>query len=292
MPLTLGSKSYFSVRQDPTKGIQHHFILQLKRNRLMDREAVAELKEKILPQFMRGAGIEGLIKRGFRMVVEALTPTSTPEIHLISDDTVLSQNPQDWLTPPVTWNPGGPAVFFEKCAEAAGENAPKMAFGNEMLYVGEARDIFGVVDGDPKSETHFLVLASEAFSSIMEEGFTPEHLARFFETAYQIFATLNVVSQPIRLVINSGTGFQVGPRVHMHCQSAPEGLPSMFPLDYGFEVAAEGIIVAPKKSEPHSTAVKLIRQRQEIQGFSPEAKAGRISLDSQLRTQLKIIEIK
>jgi diadenosine tetraphosphate (Ap4A) HIT family hydrolase len=142
------------------------------------------------------------------------------------------------------------------------------------------------MDGDPKAETHFLVLATETFGNIMDNGFTADHLNNFFEVAYKLCQQLGILGQHVRLVANTGTGFQQSPRVHMHVSSARAGLPSMFPVDYGFSVAENGTVVAPANSSGHQTILELIIQRGKVQGFSPEAKAEKLRIDEQLMYQL------
>jgi|GEM_PF-2111512 len=259
---------------------------------LGDPETVKELRGNILPRFMEGGEIEDLTEKGFRVAVDIRPPYPSPEVHLISGNDVSAQNPQDWLSPQTKWNPEGPAVFFEKCAWSATrglEIAPE-PFGNRMLYAGKEREVFGVMDGDPKSETHFLVLAVPVFGNIVDAGFTAEHMIKFFETAYQICEEMGILDQHIRFVLNTGTGFQVGARVHMHVQSAKEGLPIMFPEDYGFEVAECGVIRAPADSEVHGLVTTLIRARQQIQGFSSHAVEVKKGIDQILFGQLEKIK--
>jgi diadenosine tetraphosphate (Ap4A) HIT family hydrolase len=240
---------------------------------------------------MRAAGIDCLTEQGFRVAVEVRRQNASPEIHLIAGDRASAQNPQDWLTPSTTWNPSGPAAFFEKCAEAAVAGQERMAFGNQMVYAGGNREIFGVMDGDPKSEIHFLVLATRSFGNFMDADFTVDHMIKFFETAYRICEEMGVLDQHIRLVSNIGTGFQVGARVHMHVQSAREGLPSMFPHDYGFEVGEGGVIRAPEGSEVHGLVTTLIGMRQQIKGFSSHAAEVKQGIDQILLGQLEKIKI-
>lgn len=287
--------NHFSAAAKATRGTNQHWAITLKGQRAIPQgpggilrtpEAAKELRETLLPHYMKTAGIQDLTKQGFRLVVEAASSLSAPEIHLISGTRVAAQNPQDWLSPSVKWDPKAPAVFFEKCTEAAVLGNETMAFGNRMLYVEGTRNIFGIMDGDPKSETHFLVLASDIFGNFMDNGFTAKHLNRFFETAFQITRTLNLLDQPIRYVANIGTGFQVGPRVHMHVQIAREGFPSMFPHDYGFSVTEKGTIMAPDGTEIRGEVIRLIKTRQEVTGFSAEAAAQRKGIDRLLINQL------
>jgi len=291
--------AYFSGRVEQSKGIRFHQVLQLKSGSGINegvgghfgrREAVAELRNKLLPDFMAQAGIQDLTGSGLRMAVE-IAQAGSPVVHLMAGPDVPAQNPQDWLSPSVPWNPHAPAVFFERCVAAAKEGLPKMAFGNQMLYAGANREVFGVVDGDPKAETHFLVLANEVFGNIMDRGFTAEHLNGFFGTAFQLCQQLGIIDQHIRYVANTGTGFQVGPRVHMHVTSAREGLPSMFPVDYGFGVVAGGTIVSPEDSTEHAAAMALIGKRLQIKGFSDEAKAAKKEIDVLLDQKLSGLRI-
>jgi diadenosine tetraphosphate (Ap4A) HIT family hydrolase len=275
----------FLPRIEQGKGIEHHLVL---RGRLDSRAAVAELRDSLLPDFMAQAGIKALTKTGLRIAVDIL-PNEPPVVQLMAGDNVPAQNPQDWLSASVCWDPTAPAIFFERCTEAARAGLEKMAFGNRMLYAGEQREVFGVVDGDPKLETHFLVLASSVFGNIMDQGFTSAQLNQFFETAFVLCRQLGILNQPIRYVANTGTGFQVGPRVHLHVLSDRRGLPSMFPSDYGFSVGAGGTIISPTESSAHLDIVDLIGQRQQIKGFSPEAKTARQELDARLLDKLESI---
>ncbi|MDD5382833.1 MAG: HIT domain-containing protein [Candidatus Margulisbacteria bacterium] len=282
--------AYFSGRVEQRLGVKHHLVLDLKGGieipkgpggHLRSREAVAELREELLPDFSAQAGIQELTERGLRMSVD-IARNSSPVIQLIAGPDVAAQSPQDWLSPSVVWNPNAPALFFERCAEAAADGADKMAFGNKMLYADKQREFFGVVDGDLKAETHFLVLARAAFGNILDHGFTADHLNRFFETAFQICKQLGILDQQIRFIANTGTGFQVGPRVHMHVLSSRESLPSMFPVDYGFSVVAGGTIVSPEGSAIHDEVIALIGKRQQIKGFTEQAKTERKAIDSLL----------
>jgi len=285
--------TYFSGKQDPCRAIKYHLLLQLKQNQqlqgpgghLGSRAAVAELRNKILPDFMAQAGIQDLTEKGLRLAVD-IPQGEKPIIHLIAGPNVAAQCAQDWLSPAVPWNPQAPAAFFERCAEAARNGAKRMAFGNQMLYVSDRREVFGVMDGDPKATTHFLILATDVFGNVMDKGFTAEHLNAFFETAFQLCEQFGIINQPVRFIANTGTGFQVGPRVHLHVLSSPEGLPSMFPVDYGFSVAESGIIVSPSGSPAHDRIIDLIKERQQIKGFTEEAKSKRKELDQTIFAQL------
>lgn len=292
---------HFSGRIEHQKGIIYHWILQLKGERknpsgpgghLRSREAVEELRDIFLTDFMVSAGLKDLTETGFRLALDIQRPDS-PVIHLMAGKNVAPQNPHDWLSKSLErWNPAAPAPFFEKCAEAAREGAKTMAFGNQMLYGEGSRDFFGVLDGNPKSETHFLVLAAQTFGNIMDKGFTVDHLNQFFETAFQICQQLGIFDQHTRFVINNGTGFQVGPRVHMHVMSAEKGLPSMFPVDYGFEVSEEGMILQPVGSGKHVEVIDVIKARQQIEGFSPEAKAARLDNNALLLQKLATVDVR
>ena len=298
MARVMPTAKHFSVRVERNKGIRSHLVLELisKKIRpsgpgghLRSREAVTELRDTLLPDFMDWAGLHDLTERGLRIAVDILRSDS-PVVHLMAGPKVAAQSPQDWLSPSVAWNPNAPAVFFEKCAAAAREGAETMAFGAQMLYAGKARDSFGVWDGNPKSETHFLVLANDVFGNMMDRGFTAEHLNKFFETAFQICEQLGILDQHVRFVSNIGTGFQVGPRVHMHVQSDKEGLPSMFPQDYGFKVLEDGTVEALQDSKPHREAVRLIELRKKITGFEADKKEARKIIDQLLLDQLQALQ--
>jgi len=296
-----GKSVHFSRRMEQGKGIAYHWILELKGERknplgsgghLRSREAVTELRDVFLPDFMKRAGLKDLTENGFRLALDIRQPDS-PVIHLMAGTSVAPQNPHDWLSKSLErWDPAAPAPFFEKCAEAARKGEETMAFGNQMLYAEGSRGIFGVLDGDPKSETHFLVLAAQTFGTIMDKGFTVNHLNRFFETAFQICQQLGILEQHTRFVINTGTGFQVGPRVHMHVLSAKTGLPSMFPVDYGFEVSGDGMILQPAGSAKHGEVIDVIKARQQIEGFSPAAKAARLDKNALLLQKLAAVDMR
>ena len=284
----------FSGRVEQRCGVRHHLALQSKGGieipkgpggHLGSREAVAELREIILPDFVAQVGIREMTESGLRLSVD-ITRKGSPLVQLMAGPDVAAQNPQDWMSPSVVWNPNAPALFFERCAEAAKEGLDRMAFGNKMLYADEQRDVFGVVDGDPKSETHFLVLGRAVFGNIMDQGFTADHLNRFFETAFQLCRQLGILDQQIRFVANTGTGFQVGPRVHMHVISSRESLPSMFPVDYGFKVVAGGTIVSSEGYAVHDEVIALIEKRRGIGGFTEKAKMERMALDLLLLKKL------
>lgn len=278
---------YFSGRVEQSKGILHHHALQLKNHNIRclgpgghfgSRAAVAELRATILPNFMRQTGIQNLTERGLRIAVD-IEKNGLPRVHLMAGPDVAAQNPQDWLTASEKWDPTASGLFFEKCAAAAQDGLAKMAFGNSMLYVGEEKDIFGVMDGDPKADIHFLILSASVFGNVMDDNFTADHLSRFVETAHHLCQRLGIINQPIRFVANTGTGFQMGPRIHMHVMSAQAGLPSLFPVDYGFTVGAGGIIAAPPHSQKHNEVISLIEERLGIKGFSPEAAMLRKGID-------------
>ncbi|MFC1511161.1 HIT domain-containing protein [Candidatus Margulisiibacteriota bacterium] len=232
---------------------------------LRSREAVTELRDVAMPDFMAWAGIRELTHKGFRMIVEIGPPGSPLVVQLITGTRVAPQNPQDWLSAAKEWDPNGPARFFDAAARAARQEFRNMEdpFHNLMFYAGREREVFGVVDGDPKSETHFLVLAAEPFQHVMDPRFTADYLIKYFETAYQICEEMGISGQHIRFVTNVGSGFQEGARVHMHGQSARAGLPSMSPAAYGFGVDTGGVIIAPPNSERHGRVITLIESRKE-----------------------------
>ncbi len=285
--------AHLSGRTEQRIAVRHPLVLtpNTPGGRFGTWEAVTELRIKLLPDFMAQAGIQDLTERGLRISVD-ITRNNSPVVQLMAGPDVPAQNPQDWLSPSVPWNPKSPALFFERCAEAAKAGSDKMAFGNRMLYAGGQRDIFGVVDGDPKLETHFLILAQAEHGNVMDQGFSADHLIRFFEIAYELCRQLGILDQPIRYVANTGTGFQVGPRVHMHVLSAKGKLPSMFPVDYGFNVTTGGTIVSPEGSAPHAEVVDLIGKRLQIKGFYEAAKAERIAVDSLLLNRLAGLDLR
>jgi diadenosine tetraphosphate (Ap4A) HIT family hydrolase len=298
MSLLIHSSPYFYAGVVRGKGITHHFLLERKENatpgpggHLGSREAVTELRETWLPAFLEKAGINNLTEKGFRLSVD-IGLTRPPVVQLMAGPDVPAQCPQDWRSPSVVWAPFAPAAFFEQSAEAAKKGAATMPmpFGNRMLYSGERKDylgtnFFGVVDGDPKAPTHFLVLAAESFGNIL--NLSNESLCRFFEAAFALCQRMETRAQPIKYVTNIGTGFQVGPRVHMHVLSSPGKLPSIFPTDYGFQVGKGGTITSPPASPEHDAVIDLIERRKQVKGFSPEAKAERGKIDLELMAKLE-----
>jgi diadenosine tetraphosphate (Ap4A) HIT family hydrolase len=277
-------------------GAEHRLVLAVRSAELRNSvshlgslAAAAELREQIIPDFMAQAGINNLQESGLRLTVDA-APYEAPIVRLTAGPDVPAQNPQDWLSPSVVWNPQAKADFFELCAKAAAAGDGTMKFGNEMFYAVGNREIFGVMDGNPKQETHFLVLASAVFGNIMDRGFTAAHLHSFFETAFAICRQLGVMDQPIRYVANTGTGFQQGPRVHLHVLSDHRGLPSMSPEAYGFNVGNKGVISAPAESLAHLEVMNLISRRLEIKEFTAEAKAAKLELDAQLFSKLAALK--
>lgn len=297
----INADSHFKLVRIDSSCYPYHCILELdqtkidyKGGHLQSEAAIIELKDKIIPAFMHWAGITDIRTRGFRIVVEAGPELKQTQVHLIAGNEntpLLSQNPQDWLSPPVQWNPDvESAPFFDFCSLAATQGDVLMRFGQKMLYAPDQRTVFGVIDGDPKSETHFLVLASQAFSCILDPGFTIDYLIKFFEVAYALSEQQGINKQTIRLVINTGQGAQAGPRVHLHVQSSSGKLPSMFPVTYGFSITPEGIIQPPSNSGIHIDIIDLIRERLAIKGFSPEAKQARLVLDAQIMHALAQIK--
>jgi len=284
----------FSIRVVKNKDVPKHLVLHLNERKtkptgpgghLKRQAAVVELRNKILPDFMAWAELKDLTKTGFRVAID-IEKAEDPVIHLMAGVGVAAQSPQDWLSPPVIWNPNAPALFFEKSAEAAKNNSENMAFENKMLYSSSNRNIFGVVDGDPKAPTHFLILAQNTFGNIMDKGFTAQDLNKFFETAYNLCQQMGILDQHIRLVANTGTGFQVGPRVHMHILSDKDRLPSMFPVDYGFELYEDGTLFKPKTQVIRMSIMNLINRRLKIEGFSAEANQLRQTIDLRLMRKL------
>ncbi len=284
------SSSHFSVQRNNQRGLPHHYVLSPSvesGGHLVSPELIGDLRENVVPAFMLLAGVTDLTQTGFRMVVD-ITPPVKPTIHLVAGVGVPNLSPQDWRTPQTTsWNPQDEAPFFDSCAEAAGESLEQMKFGLGMLYAGDERDVFGVYDGDPKAKTHFLMLAAQRFGTMVDEEFTAKHWVKFFQNTYKILESLGLTNQPTRYIVNSGAGYQLAPRLHMHVQNSKGSMPRIFPHDYDFEIFPDGTILAPVGSSKHAAVIALIDQRQTIEGFSNEAIAQRKEIDQKILDALK-----
>jgi len=288
----MSAPSYFEVRVGNKPGVPYYYIVNPKIRTNLRRLSfgmVEEIRGEILPEFMRSFDLNA-DQSGFRLVIESDRRNNSFNCHLMAGEGVPAQNPQDWTTSTRTrWKrraEGDPPSFFDLCAEAASRNAPEMKFGNAMLYPNLTDGVFGVKDGDPKAELHFLVLAGWPCGNMADTGFTSQLWYAFFLSALRILIDHNADNHHIRYIANCGSGFQVGPRVHMHVLASIHPLPSVFPSDYGFEISPDGTIKAPYEGKEQEEIIKLIRQRALIQGFSEKARIERKRLDSDLLRHL------
>lgn len=302
----LGAASSFSIAEHRPSGYQKHLVLQIANPRsreglatrgghLGNRMALVELWGEVIPAFMKEADISSVAQAGYRLAVEVPGTDDPILIHLIAGTRavpVLSQNPHEWRSAPVVWNPflRKPA-FFDGCAASAAKGLKRVRspFGNPVYYARGGRSVFGVRDGDPKSPTHFLVLAQQPLSCIEDPGFTADRFIQFFEVAYAICEQMGINRQGVRLVMNTGQGVQAGPRVHMHVQSDPAGLVSMWPNDYGLGITQEAK-VSPIKAHPlHAAVIEAMERRPAINARTPEGLAERSQLDIKLVDDLRSI---
>jgi len=275
----------FTVKADTSRQITCHWTLKPagKLDLLNDRAGLSQLREILIPAFRAAAGITDLNQNGFRLTIDLPQPDQT-EIHLVAGQNAPCLNPQDWRTKKSsTWDPKAPLPFHAAWAEAARQRQEALTPGGRRLfYVEGEHDFFGLQDGDPKSETHFIMLSVRPFINLFDEEITPAHWERYFSAAGQILLALGLADQPARLTANSGFAFQALPRLHMHVQTAGRPLPKLFPQDYGFTVNEAGVIEAPAGSEPHARIIGLIDQRKNIAGNDPNTTALRKALDQQL----------
>ncbi|MBN3033696.1 MAG: hypothetical protein JW873_06340 [Candidatus Saganbacteria bacterium] len=282
----------FSIKADTGRQIPCHWVVKPndKRDFFTDRAGLSELRESIAPAFRAAAGIADLNRSGFRLTVDLPCPEQT-EIHLVAGQAAPCLNPQDWRTiKSTTWDPQAPLSFHEAWIEAAGRRQEALAPGGRRLFYAEGEyDFFGLQDGDPKSETHFIMLSAKPFINLFDGGVTSEHWARYFGSAGQILQRLGLAGQPARLTANSGFAYQALARLHLHVQTAARPLPKLFPQDYGFLVDAEGVIEAPAGSGPHARIIGLIDQRKAVAGNDPKAPAKRQALDQQIFSALENI---
>jgi len=266
--------------------------IQTSDEQIRDAGFLGELRDTIIPDFAKAAGVNlnGLSENGFRFIVDVLPGEHSAIINLLAGDDAPNPNPQDWTTArPTSWDPTQPVPFFEMSAEAAKAKLQTMKFGNRIFNVDGEDKVFGVVDGDPKADTHFLMLTRHPYATMVAEGFTDDLWLRYFMGAYGILKTLGVENQQYRFVANFGMGFQMSPRVHMHVLSSPQGLPGTFPEEYGFTVGSGGIILAPAGSAVHRMIIELIEERRRMTGFAPEKVSKRKELDNEIADLLKSI---
>ncbi|MFH1541661.1 MAG: hypothetical protein ABIE84_01035 [bacterium] len=296
----LGSINHFSAIHVFSKGVAHHYLLQSKvmakdltgdGGHLGSREAVRELSDRILPAFATVSGTSDTQRQGFRIVVD-ISPGEMARVQLLAGEGVPAQSHQDWRTAGSKWDPNGPAFIFKKGAEAA-RNGWTNAFGDgngpKMFYSGEDRNFFGLVPGDLKAPIHWLIMTQERFGNIMDKGFTAEHLIKLFETAYALLEEKGLNDQPIRLVANTGTGFQAGERVHLHVMVSPHGFFTMFPQDLGFFVKPDGTIEAPEGSRPHQNIIRMIDRRKRYAEFTPSHAQERAKIDAILEGLIPLL---
>lgn len=254
---------------------------------------VAELRRRVLG-FMAEHGLDG-DQKGFRLVIENDRSINSFTCHLMAGEGVPAQNPQDWMTSTrtkwVKYAEGAPPSFLDLCAEAASRNAPEVSPGRALLYPKIVDGVFGIRDGDPKADLHFMVLASQPYGNMADKEFTGLLWYAYFLSAMKILAEHNADNDHIRYIANCGSGFQVGPRVHLHVLASPRPLPSIFPSDYGFEISSDGTIEAPSGGKAQNVIINLIQQRRLIQGFSKEALNRRKRLDADLLCFLEGIHI-
>lgn len=251
------------------------------------------LKNKLIPGFLRLAGIKKLSKNGMRMVIDVVDNNAT--IHLMAGSATPNPCPQDWLEPRGTvWDPKDKNAqkFFIIASQHASEGKEKTLADLKIFHTDADKEVFGVENGDPKAETHFLMLTTENFATMIHQGFSDKLWSKYFEGAYQILRTLGVQGQPTRFVVNFGMGFQATPRVHMHVQVSPKGLTSLDPKDYGFMVNDDGSVKAPEGSQEHQVVIDLFNKRKKEGGFDPLHKAIRRAIDMEMEARLEMLRIR
>ncbi|OGC34679.1 hypothetical protein A2311_05555 [candidate division WOR-1 bacterium RIFOXYB2_FULL_48_7] len=236
------------LRSKTSRGYAHHWQFQTTqtgRKPLTNPALLRAIREEVIPEYREAAGIEDLRVSGMRMVVDAPSTEKPVTIHFISGPGVPNFNPQDWLTPASTnWDPTVEGRFFELSAAGAAQGLKTMAFGNPLFVMRDLLPMFGVADGDPKAMTHFLMMATERFGTMADDGFTTDLWVKAFTGTERILWSLKHDFDPVRYVANFGNGFQQGPRVHLHVMAQPIGFGSIFPQDYGYELNNDGTIQA------------------------------------------------
>jgi hypothetical protein len=253
---------------------------------LKDQDLIGMLRTGIVPEFMSHANIGDLKSRGFRMVIDIFSYNEPAEINLIAGSDAVrvpNVNPQDWLVPGCeSWDPDSPAPFFEACSDAARQGLERMRFGNRIILTDPSRGVFAVEDGDPKATTHHLMMKTLSAGTMIDPNFTERDWLGFFSGAVEIIRRHEATSQAARLVANFGNHFQQGPQVHMHVMTKMGFFPEMFPQHYGFNVLTNGVIEAVPGNLTQERVVRLIVERGNIKGFTPDAMAARKTIDHEL----------
>ncbi|MCX5748935.1 MAG: hypothetical protein NTZ10_01635 [Candidatus Saganbacteria bacterium] len=268
-------------------------------------ESVKRLREELISEFIKAAGVQDLTKNGFRFVVDFRPRISDAKVYLFAGKDTPNINPQDWMiSKPEKWEPAPKGSFYFLCAEAAAERSPRMKYGNSLLYPSEGSEVFGVMDGDPKSDIHFLMMTRKNFSSMLDPGFTTAHWNTYFWGAAEILNSMKAGEMYQRISANFGLGFQTAARVHMHVQAYPGEpttvfVPPLFPEDIGLEVKPGGIIAAPATLPGNirlygnlmkQALLKLIDDRSKVKGSDSGSKAERSRLDRNIFELLRELE--
>jgi diadenosine tetraphosphate (Ap4A) HIT family hydrolase len=282
------SRAGYFERVRSSIGANCHVVLNARglSGHIVGPEPIKDLRSEVL-SFSREAGISDLTKSGMRMVIDVANPENPAEVHLFAGEGTPCACFQDWRNSMGQWNPNTTSPFLEAVDEAAKDRLPVMKFGPLMFYPFEDSEVVGVSDGDPKADVHFVMLATKVFRTMLDPGFNEAYWIKFLEGAYKVLNFLNIEKKHTRFIVNTGNGFQNGPRVHMHVLNSRDEFPSLFPQDYGFLVGNDGKILAPTGSFAHETIIQMIEKRIAIQGFTPEAAEQRKKSDETILSLLK-----
>lgn len=272
-----------------------HTTISARDTDLRNPAYLRNLRNKLLPAFIRLAGIKNISKRGIRMVIDVQPDQGLATIHLMAGPATPNPCPQDWTaTRETKWDPKAPN-FFQKVAAVAKTAAKTTASGTKLFYPDAENEVFGIESGDPKTDIHFLMLSMQHYDTLADAGFSERSWLKFFDGAYQILRTLGVEGMPARYVANFGMGFQATARLHMHVhvQRSPNVLPSLDPKDYGLEVNDDGSVRAPANaSTDHIRLVALINKWKETKGFGAAEIKSRIDINKELHPLMEKLRIK
>lgn len=271
-----------------------HTTISAKDTDLRNPAFLRNVKNKVLPAFLRLAGIKDISKRGMRMVIDVRPDQCLAMIHLMAGSATPNPCPQDWTVPRETkWDPKAPN-FFQKVAAAAKNGEKATASGTKLFYPDADNEVFGIESGDPKTDIHFLMLSMQHYDTLADARMSERLWLKFFEGAYQILRTLEVEGRPTRYVANFGMGFQATARLHMHVhvQKSPNVLPSLDPKDHGLEVNDDGSVRVPANSPDHERLVALIKKWEATKGFGTAQDETRRNINKELHPLMEQLRLR
>ena len=268
---------------------------RVNRSDAFSNRGLACIRRDLLPRFMDDARIQDVTKNGLRMVMDVPCLTGEAEVTLESGPDVPAPNIQSWRAPKnYSWDPAIVNPMFKEALESFSANLGTLPTrGNKLYYSGASRKLlFGVFNSDPQASFHVLVMPRDNYVHILDDGLTDELFVDAFRFAFMTVRNFGASNGPIRIFANAGAGYQGVPRLHIHAQGFNFRMNSLLPEDHGFIVGQGGIVDAPEGPSGinHKQMIDLVTKRDEIKGFTPEAKAKRAEIDRDIYNLFNMME--